>query len=243
VVEFNATTPASGNNTLNIFDDGHGHLRFNTTSTTGTTTALPAALGPVIHEIVYNASGGTDTLTYNMLNNATLQEDMHIVVALPRGGNKGFTLTMGIPRKNVVPSSPGVPAVPPVPAKPVNISGHVQIDITGSPRPDNVTLSYAGVLTDRLDAFFRDSGIPRQKHPHAADGDKISYTFTMSPNSTGKIDPGIRGGPGDDSLTLFVYGTHKSPRLRVLGRPQINGGGGINTGLSVLPVIMVNTQQ
>src|SRR5262249_48071901 len=55
VVQFTAT--GSGNNTLNIFDDGVGDLSFSTSS-----TAKPTVVkGNPIHEIIYNAGPGSDT--------------------------------------------------------------------------------------------------------------------------------------------------------------------------------------
>jgi hypothetical protein len=229
VVVFSATAPSSGNtNTLNLFDNGAGGITFNTGKTTDPAKALPSACGPVIHEIIYNASTGPDAVTYNMLKNASLQEDMQIEVVLPSAGNKGFTLTAGTPKTPFTPGSPGTPSKPPVFGVPVNIAGSLTVDIFGSINPDNATINYAGKLNGHLNTSYVS---PHRTGPraHGLDGDKVSFNFTPLANSHGVLRPKMRGGVGDDAFFLIVSNLKASPGLRVTGNPQVNGDGGNNT--------------
>jgi hypothetical protein len=248
-VVFTANSAASGFAfQLNLIDNGHGGITYTIgqtafgVTTTGKSTALPAACGPTISRIQYNASTGSDSVTYSMANNVRLEEDMSLVFVLPATGNKGLTVTMGTPFKRFVPGSAGTPAKPPVLAKPVSVDGHLLINFVGSPVQDNATLNYAGQLKGSLRALFADPQRGKHRHPHANEGDKVSFTFNLSPASAGRLLPRIQGGLGDDNLTLLVLGTKKAPRTKLQGAPEINGGKGNNTCFSVPPVSEVNCQ-
>jgi hypothetical protein len=242
VVVFSATPASSGSNTLNIFDDGVGDIKFNTSSTgSGSQSSLPKGTGP-IHEIIYAASTGTDVLNYKMLNNATLLEKMQVVVLLPHAGNKGFTANFGTPFKPGTAGAPGVPAVPGTQPVPVNVGGDLDVSIFGSPNKNNATLVYAGTVTGHLTTQYRDPQLPMQPHAHALAGSKVSFTLNLEPHSTGHVHPKILGGIGDDSLTLFVIKVRPSDPVRIDGAGALNGGGGVNSGSSALPITEVNIQ-
>jgi hypothetical protein len=227
VVVFN--TSGTGNNTLNIFDDGVGDLSFSTSS-----TAKPTAIkGGPVHEIVYNAGPGSDTFNYSMVNNAPLTEDMTVLVHLPPMGNKGFTATFGTPPKPPVLGSPGTPGTGPVAAKPVDVAGRLDIRIVGSPFKDNATLNYAGKVTGNLRASYVDpvqTGGPRAA---GKNGDKIKFTMDILRDSTGTVFAKERGGVGNDSLQLAIRQRPRSPRVHITG--LLDGGGGLNSGASSFP--------
>jgi hypothetical protein len=243
VVLFTATPPSSGSNQLNLFDNGSGGITYNIGSTSGAKKTLPASCGPVIHEIIYDSSTGTDSITYNMVNNAPMTEHVQLVVVLPqKGNNKGFTFTAGVPQTLFKPGGPGKPPTPPVPGVPVNIaaSGLLDVNIEGSNGFDNATLSYDGQMNGHLDAFY--TARPRTGRGHMGKtGDKISFKFQFEPHSHGTLHPHEIGGTGSGSLSLVVLGMHTSPRIKVVGAPQLNGDGGLtNSATFNPPIVAVN---
>lgn len=248
-VVFTANPAASGFAfALNLIDNGQGGITYTigTTAfgvtTTGKPVTLPAACGPTISHIEYDASTGNDSVTYSMANGARMEEDMSLVFKLPATGNKGLTVTVGTPSKRFVHGSAGSAPKPPVLAKPVDVDGNLLIDFEGSPVEDNATLNYAGQLHGSLRAFYRDPQKGEHRHPHANEGDKVSFTFALSPSSRGTLLPKLQGGLGDDNLALVVLGTKKAPRTKIQGAPEIDGGKGSNTCFSVPPVTEVNCQ-
>ncbi len=229
---FVATTPAAGStNTLNIFDDGTGVIKFNTSTLTGAQTALPKTAAAHIHEIIYLASSGTDKVTYNVPATASLLEDMTVNVILPATGETGFTGTFGVAAIPFSPGTggPGVPANQPVPSSPLNIAGRLNVNIFGNVRRDNVTLNYDGRVNGAFNALFLDPQKPMIPHAHGQDGDKVSFNFVLEAGSTGVVRPRIRGGVGDDSLTLIVTKLRKRDRVRILQTRAVDGGLGMNT--------------
>jgi hypothetical protein len=243
VIAFFASAAASGSkNTLNIFDNGFGNITFNTTTTTGKTTAVPAKAGPTIHEIIFNTSTTTDVFNYIMVKNATLQENMTVVVNINANGNKSFTGNFGVLAVPAVPPAPGVPAVPKVPSVPVNVAGRLEVDIFGSTLKDNVSLTYDGQVTGHLITNFFDPQKPHHLHAHAQEGDKVSFLLVFEPGSTGVVRPKIKGGIGDDALTLFVNKLKHSDKVKVFGLDALDGGAGLNSGFSAPPITEVNIQ-
>jgi hypothetical protein len=244
IVEFSATPASSGSNVLNIFDDGFGDITFNTTSNgSGSRTSLPKGAGP-IHEIVYVPSTASDVFDYRMLNNAPLLENMQVVVLMQSPGNKSFTALFGTPSIAGTPGAPGVNGTPSTPAVPVNVRGTLGVTILGSPYKDNVTLSYVGIVTGQLSTVYRDpqhSTLPKVL-AQTLDGDKVSFTLSLLPGSTGHVHPKIQGGIGNDALTLFVFKKRRTDPVRIDGVGALNGGPGINSGFSEPPITEVNIQ-
>src|SRR5262249_46848576 len=231
VVQFTAT--GSGNNTLNIFDDGVGDLSFSTSS-----TAKPTVVkGNPIHEIIYNAGPGSDTFSYNMLNGARLTEHMKVLVVLPPNGNKGFTANFGAPPKPKVPGSAGTPATPGVGARRVDVTGTLDIEIEGSRFKDNATLNYAGVVKGDLRTIYHDPQQGNSPIAHGRDGDKASFVLNLIRGSTGTVHPKVQGGAGDDNLTLIVRKRRASDPVQIFGIGALNGDGGLNKGVSFWPPI------
>ena len=231
VVEFSTT--GTGNNTLNIFDDGVGDLSFSTSS-----TAKPTVIkGGPVHEIIYMAGPGSDTLTYSMLNNAELTEHMKLLVVLPPNGNKGFTATFGTPNKPKVPGSPGTPGTPAVGDKGVNIArtGRLDIEITGSHAKDNATLNYAGFVKGHLRTIYRDPQGGGGPIAHGKDGDKVKFVEDIQRHSTGTVSSLELGGVGNDNLTLVIKKHRPTDSVRIAG--LLDGGGGLNSGASSAPYI------
>jgi hypothetical protein len=231
VVQFSTT--GTGNNTLNIFDDGAGNLSFST-SATGKPTVVKG--GPV-HEIIYNAGPGSDTFNYSMLKGASLTEHMELLVHLPPNGNKGFTATFGTPNKPRVPGSAGTPGVPAVGAKGVNIArtGRLDIRILGSHFKDNATLNYAGVVRGDLRTTYRDAQGGRGPIAQGKDGDKVTIKLDLIRGSTGTVHPRILGGVGNDNLSLVVKKHRPTDSVQIFAEGALNGGGGINKGASSFP--------
>jgi hypothetical protein len=235
VVQFSATGTA--NNTLNIFDDGAGHISFSTSSTAKPTALSAAKFGPSIHEIIYNAGPGSDTFTYNMINGAALAEDMKVLVVLPPTGNKGFTANFGAPPKPKVPGSPGTPPTPGVGARRVDVTGRLDIEIEGSRFKDNATLNYAGVVKGDLRTIYHDPQQGNGPIAHGRDGDKVTFVLNLIRGSTGTVHPKVQGGAGDDNLTLIVRKRRASDPVRIFGIGALNGDGGLNKGVSFWPPI------
>jgi hypothetical protein len=234
-------TTGTGNNTVVLTDDGMGDISFANSS-----TAKPALIkGGPIHEIIYNAGPGSDTFTYSMVNNAELTEHMKILVHLPPNGNKGFTATFGTPNKNRVPGSAGTPGTPAAGAKGVNIArgGRLEIAIIGSAFKDNATLNYAGAVKGDLRTRYRDPVQGGGPIAQGKNGDKVTIKLELLRGSTGTVHPRIRGGVGNDNLTLVVKTHRPSDSVRIFGEGALNGGGGINKGASSFPpVTEVNIQ-
>ena len=225
------TTSGTGNNTLNIFDDGKGDISFSTSS-----TAKPTLVkGGPVHEIIYNAGPGSDTFTYTMTNNAPLTEDMTVLVHLSPTGNKGFTANFGVPPKAGVLGSPGTPGTAAVPAKPVDVAGRLDIRIVGSPFKDNATLNYAGEVTGHLRASYRDPQQGGGPIAHGKDGDKVKYVLDILKGSTGKVFSKVQGGVGDDNLTLVIKKHRPRDPAQISG--VLDGGGGLNSGASAFPFV------
>jgi hypothetical protein len=214
-------------NTLNIFDNGAGGIKFNTTTTTGTQTALPKTAAAQIHRIIYFASSGTDRLNYIVPKTTALSEHMEVDVLLPVSGEIGFTGTFGV---FAIPFNPntGGPGVAPnmaVPSVPVNIAGELDIKIFGNVRRDNVTMNYDGRVNGILNALFLDPQSPHLPHAHGQDGDKVSFNFMLEAFSSGVVRPRIHGGVGDDAFTLFVRKLRPKDHVHILQSHAVTGGG------------------
>jgi hypothetical protein len=124
----------------------------------------------------------------------------------------------------------------------VNVGGDLDVSIFGGPNKNNATLVYAGTVTGHLETLYRDPQIPMQLHAHALAGSKVSFTLNLEPHSTGHVHPHILGGIGDDSLTLFVIKVRPSDHVRIDGAGALNGGAGMNSGSSALPITELNIQ-
>jgi hypothetical protein len=111
-----------------------------------------------------------------------------------------------------------------------------RFDVHGGAGVDTVNIVYKGRVNGRLFTTFTDVGQSPQKN-----GDTVSMQISLRPHSNGLVVPKEVGGDGNDTLTLFVN-SRKGDHPTVIGDGAIDGGGGINTGLSALPITEINTQ-
>jgi hypothetical protein len=257
-VQFRALSAPSGTSfALDLYYQNNGTLSYQVETTTGvgsvfaTTTKGPVATAPcgAVNQIDYVASTGTDTVKFFMADVAgkpsatPLKVPLAFNVTLP-GNNKGFTATFGTPTRAPVPVSAGSPPKALVPGTFVNIApgGSLKIHIDGTHVVDNATLNYAGRVNGSLDARYIDPQGPNTKFGHDHDADKVTFTFNPTRHSGGTLHPKVLGGVGDDNLFLVVQQPGRSPRLKVPGAPQINGGLGLNTCASFPPISEVRCQ-
>jgi hypothetical protein len=111
-----------------------------------------------------------------------------------------------------------------------------RFDVHGGPAVDTVNIVYKGVVNGRLFTDFTDVSQSPQKN-----GDTVSMQISLRAHSDGLVAPKEVGGDGNDTLTLFVN-TRKGDHPTILGDGAIDGGGGVNTALSALPITEINTQ-